>query len=489
MSKKLDVMGKLQGLKSKFRKASDKDASANLQESDAHDEQQPSSELNLSEAEKLSSQMISTDQSMEGDDSSPQISIDDNEQSDLDDLTTVRKKQILAVVCCVGVLGVSYLAGSAIFGGNDPVKGKTQTQVSNKIKQSNSNLGSDMPTDYSSISAYSQKSKGKAGAKNPAQPNGKQASSHANNTAGANNAGLSDSQYDALAPKPLPSLNQNASGNAASGSGGSRSYYDESAKKEHEEALKAQAAFEKEQNTAFTSAIAFSNLVSKNANGGSSTAKETSLVSKGTADAPFFESDAGGNTYVLRTGSVLQATLLTGINSDLGNTDVVAQISANVYDSETGDYLLIPQGSRLIGKAGSVGGTGVGVTFSRLVFPDGSGIDLPNVGAIDGTGIPGLRDQYSSHESTFLRGALFSALLGYAADKVSDDSGSTTSSGWGGTTTTYNDALSSAVDKITDRWIDRADSQASRAATVTIRPGTQFAVYINADLSIPSYEE
>lgn len=489
MSKKLDVMGKLQGLKSKFRKASDKDASANLQESDAHDEQQPSSELNLSEAEKLSSQMISTDQSMEGDDSSPQISIDDNEQSDLDDLTTVRKKQILAVVCCVGVLGVSYLAGSALFGGNDPVKGKTQTQVSNKIKQSNSNLGNDMPTDYSSISAYSQKSKGKAGAKNPAQPNGKQASSHANNTAGANNAGLSDSQYDALAPKPLPSLNQNASGNAGSGSGGSRSYYDESAKKEHEAALKAQAAFEKEQNTAFTSAIAFSNLVSKNANGGSSTAKETSLVSKGTADAPFFESDAGGNTYVLRTGSVLQATLLTGINSDLGNTDVVAQISANVYDSETGDYLLIPQGSRLIGKAGSVGGTGVGVTFSRLVFPDGSGIDLPNVGAIDGTGIPGLRDQYSSHESTFLRGALFSALLGYAADKVSDDSGSTTSSGWGGTTTTYNDALSSAVDKITDRWIDRADSQASRAATVTIRPGTQFAVYINADLSIPSYEE
>lgn len=483
MSKKLDVMGKLQGLKSKFRKASEKNASAELQESDAPNEQQPSSELNLSDAEKLSSQMLSPDQSMAGDDSSPQISIDDNEQSDLDDLTTVRKKQILAVVCCVGVLGVSYLAGSAIFGGNDPVKDKTPTQVSNKIKQSKSNLGTEMPTDYSSISAYSQKSNGKAGAKNPAQPNGKPAS------ANANTAGLSDSQYDALAPKPLPSLNQNASGNAGSGNGGSRSYYDESAKKEHEAALKAQAAFEKEQNTAFTSAIAFSNLVSKNANGGSSTAKETSLVSKGTADAPFFESDAGGNTYVLRTGSVLQATLLTGINSDLGNTDVVAQISSNVYDSESGDYLLIPQGSRLIGKAGSVCGTGVGVTFSRLVFPDGSGIDLPDVGAIDGTGIPGLRDQYSSHESTFLRGALFSALLGYAADKVSDDSGSTTSSGWGGTTTTYNDALSSAVDKITDRWIDRADSQASRAATVTIRPGTQFAVYINADLSIPSYEE
>lgn len=483
MSKKLDVMGKLQGLKSKFRKASEKDASAELQESEAHNEQQPSSELNLSDAEKLSSQMLSPDQPMEDDASSPQISIDDNEQSDLDDLTTVRKKQILAVVCCVGVLGISYLAGSAIFGGNDHVKDKTPTQVSNKIKQSKSNLGNDMPTDYSSISAYSQKSNGKAGAKNPAQPNGKPAS------ANANTAGLSDSQYDALAPKPLPSLNQNASGNASSGNGGSRSYYDESAKREHDEALKAQKEFEKEQNVAFTSAIAFSNLVSKNANGGSSTAKETSLVSKGTADAPFFESDAGGNTYVLRTGSVLQATLLTGINSDLGNTDVVAQISANVYDSESGDYLLIPQGSRLIGKAGSVGGTGVGVTFSRLVFPDGSGIDLPNVGAIDGTGIPGLRDQYTSHESTFLRGALFSALLGYAADKVSDDSGSTTSSGWGGTTTTYNDALSSAVDKITDRWIDRADSQASRAPTVTVRPGTQFAVYINADLSIPSYEE
>ena len=59
---------------------------------------------------------------------------------------------------------------------------------------------------------------------------------------------------------------------------------------------------------------------------------------------------------------------------------------------------------------------------------------------------------------------------------------------WGGSTTTYNDALSSAIEKITDRWIDRADNQASRSPTVTIRPGMNFAVYINSDLSIPEYE-
>lgn len=406
--------------------------------------------------------------------------------TDTDDLSMVKKKQIAMVIAGVSILGISYMAGSVLFGGDEDLKPKEDKNQPATIETAKSSLGKQMPDNYGTIAGYSRKANQKnapnaKGGAAPGNPNAKPGST------------INNTNYDDLAPKPLPSISQNSSSSspASSSSGSSREYYDDSAARQREQQEAQEAA--EEQQIAYTSAISFTNAVSRSANASAKSAPDSSsktvtLTQKGTGDAAFFEDDAGGATYVLRSGSVIDATLLTGINTDMGNTDIVAQISSNIYDSLSGDHLLIPQGSRLIGKAGSVSGTGVSVAFTRLEFPDGTGIDLPSVGAVDGTGIPGLRDQYSAHDSTFLRGALFSALLSYAADQVSDTSGSTTSTGWGGSTTTYNDALSSAIDKITDRWIDRADNQASRSPTVTIRPGMNFAVYINSDLSIPEYE-
>ncbi|RUW00273.1 conjugal transfer protein TrbI, partial [Mesorhizobium sp. M1A.F.Ca.IN.022.05.2.1] len=53
--------------------------------------------------------------------------------------------------------------------------------------------------------------------------------------------------------------------------------------------------------------------------------------------------------YELKRGSVIPATLITGINSDLPGR-ITAQVSQNVYDSATGHRLLIPQGAKLFGR-------------------------------------------------------------------------------------------------------------------------------------------
>ena len=53
--------------------------------------------------------------------------------------------------------------------------------------------------------------------------------------------------------------------------------------------------------------------------------------------------------YELRAGFVVPATMISGINSDLPG-QVIGQVSQNVYDTPTGKYLLIPQGSRLVGS-------------------------------------------------------------------------------------------------------------------------------------------
>jgi type IV secretion system protein TrbI len=53
--------------------------------------------------------------------------------------------------------------------------------------------------------------------------------------------------------------------------------------------------------------------------------------------------------YTLLAGSIISASLITGVSSDLPG-QVVAQVSENAYNTVTGEHLLIPQGTRLIGK-------------------------------------------------------------------------------------------------------------------------------------------
>ena len=97
---------------------------------------------------------------------------------------------------------------------------------------------------------------------------------------------------------------------------------------------------------------------------------------------------------------MIQATLLTGVTSDVPNGDVVAQVRQNIYDSLTGTHLLIPQGSRIIGTTGAAGGLGnqrISVVFKRIILPNGASLTLPNQQALDGTGYPGLMDKYNEH--------------------------------------------------------------------------------------------
>src|SRR3546814_14013260 len=54
--------------------------------------------------------------------------------------------------------------------------------------------------------------------------------------------------------------------------------------------------------------------------------------------------------WTLQAGSVIAASLLTGLNSELPGL-VTAQITDNVYDSVTARSLLIPHGSRLVGTS------------------------------------------------------------------------------------------------------------------------------------------
>lgn len=118
--------------------------------------------------------------------------------------------------------------------------------------------------------------------------------------------------------------------------------------------------------------------------------------------------------WTLSAGSVIAASLITGLNSDLPGL-VTAQVTENAYDSVTGRTLLIPQGSRLIGSYDSVVAFGQRralVVWQRIILPDGSSIRIDNVPATDTAGYAGLSDKVDVHTWQLLKGVALSTLLG-----------------------------------------------------------------------------
>ena len=112
--------------------------------------------------------------------------------------------------------------------------------------------------------------------------------------------------------------------------------------------------------------------------------------------------------YLLRTGAVIPAILITGINSDLKGF-IEAQVSENVYDTATGKFLLIPQGSRLFGAYNNgivFGQRRVLVAWNRITFPDGKTLDIGSMSGTDFAGYSGFKDKVDNH---FLR--LFGSAL------------------------------------------------------------------------------
>lgn len=114
------------------------------------------------------------------------------------------------------------------------------------------------------------------------------------------------------------------------------------------------------------------------------------------------------SAYEIKAGWEIPAVLEQNLNSDLPG-EIKALISSNVFDTATGRYLLIPQGSRLIGKYDSrisYGQDGVQVIWDRIIFPDASSVDINGMVGLDAHGNSGLRFDVDHH---------YKRLFGFAA--------------------------------------------------------------------------
>ena len=124
------------------------------------------------------------------------------------------------------------------------------------------------------------------------------------------------------------------------------------------------------------------------------------------------------STYEIKAGWEIPAVLEQGLNSDLPG-ELKALVTVNVYDTATGEFLLIPQGSRLVGKYDSrvtYGQSGVQVAWSRIIFPDASSVDLNGMEGFDAEGNAGLHDKVDRHYKRLFGSAALSSLLSAVFD-------------------------------------------------------------------------
>lgn len=189
---------------------------------------------------------------------------------------------------------------------------------------------------------------------------------------------------------------------------------------------------------------------------------------------------------ILQAGTVIPATLLTSVTSDNLEADVIAQVRQDVYDSITGTNILVPAGTRLIGKPTGYSGNRINIAYYRMILPNGESIKMPDFSAVSGTGYAGMKDKHSNHSWKRFQNSILSATLGVgmiaATSKHTNNAGDR-SFGEEAKTAAASELIQSLQNNLKEK-----DNGSNIKSTTTIRIGYQFNVLLNADLKIRPYE-
>jgi type IV secretion system protein VirB10 len=183
--------------------------------------------------------------------------------------------------------------------------------------------------------------------------------------------------------------------------------------------------------------------------------------------------------YEIKAGWDIPATLEQAISSDLPG-EVKALVRSNVYDTATGNYLLIPQGARLLGTYNSVisyGQARVQVVWTRIIYPDGSSINLDGMSGHDAEGKTGFHDQVDNH---------YVRLIGFAVLTSAFAAGLELSQRQNATvlqTPTAGQTASAAVgQQLTELGAEITRRNLNIQPTIKIREGYRFNVRVNRDM-------
>ena len=184
---------------------------------------------------------------------------------------------------------------------------------------------------------------------------------------------------------------------------------------------------------------------------------------------------APANPYVIRTGTTIPMTLITGVNSDLPGM-LTAQVSQHVYDTPKGRYVLIPQGTRLVGQYDSrvtYGQDRLLVVWNRLIYPDGSAMELGGMPGADQAAQSGLADKVDNHYFRIFGSALLLSVISAGFEIATNDDQIDENQ------QTAREAVARQMSQVAGRVLEK---NLNIQPTITIRNGQIGSVMVNKDL-------
>lgn len=186
------------------------------------------------------------------------------------------------------------------------------------------------------------------------------------------------------------------------------------------------------------------------------------------------------NYLTIRAGTIIPGLLVSTLNSDLPGV-IHGQVAQNVYDTPTGQQLLIPQGSKLIGQYEEnvqYGQNRVLIAWQRIVYPDGKALDIDSMVGADGQGRAGLKDKTNNHYLRIFGSALFmsgiTAGISYSTDKEGGTDEKKSVSG------SLTEALGQQLGAATTQMLNK---NMSISPTIEIRPGFRFNIIVTKDIA------
>ncbi len=182
-------------------------------------------------------------------------------------------------------------------------------------------------------------------------------------------------------------------------------------------------------------------------------------------------------------GDFLDTVLLHRIVSDTEESPVLAMVVRDLVDN-SGKWVIIPQGTKIVGKTKIVDYTGAHrmyILFHRMILPDGVSVEFPyNVNALkalDRTGALGVTSKVNRHWMLQFGTALMFGLL----DGLSAAATAQTESKTGAYIV---DKTSQNMDKVLDTILRRYQNI---VPTITVNQGFRMRIYITDDVVITPF--
>ncbi|EGC9852301.1 conjugal transfer protein TrbI [Campylobacter coli] len=190
------------------------------------------------------------------------------------------------------------------------------------------------------------------------------------------------------------------------------------------------------------------------------------------------------STYEIKAGWNIPAILITGVNSDLPG-QILAQVTQNVYDSATGKYLLIPQGTKVVGAYSSniiYGQSRLLVAWNKLIFPNGDTLNLDGMQGTSQDGYTGFEDQVDNHYFRIFGSAFLLSSIS-AGIALSDNSDTNSEK-----ETASDKAIAQAIQQMGQVASEMIRKNMNISPTLKIRPGYKFNIFATKDIILEPLE-